>query len=345
DPPVVADGLRDERVRTVFDALNRATWKVDGTGGVVQYFYDVNGNVTESRAYATGLTSAAFGSWNGTSAPPVIADATRDQRIRTVYDTANRATWSVDALGDATQRTYDADGNVVAKRSYATPLTAAALAAWDGHTAPAPVADDAHDQRVRNVYDAANRLTWSVDGIGAVSKTEYDANGNVTRLRQYATPVAEGADPASASPSAADRITEWAYDGANRRTFRLDAISSSEYMSGESDLSSVESWGYDGNGNVIRHTLHAMPMMGYVSRTHAALWGAVTFDTQLDQSTYMAYDAAGRLAWQVDGTQAVTGFAYDGTGRLARQVQYANRITLGSPYAVYGQSDIASRFA
>ncbi|WP_440534032.1 Ig-like domain repeat protein [Variovorax sp. YR566] len=317
DPIVTADAARDERVRTVFDALNRATWQVDGTGGVVQYFYDANGNVTESLAYATALTNAAFGSWNGTSVPPVVADSTRDQRVRTVYDTANRATWSVDALGNVTQRTYDADGNVVAQRSYVMPLTVAALAAWDGHTAPAPVADDAHDQRVRNVYDAANRLTWSVDGIGAVSKTEYDANGNVARRSQYANPIAEGADPASVVVSSADRTSTYFYDASNRQNWRVDA------------LGAVTRLQYDGNGNVIDQRAYANTVNPGDASSAASLASALAgkADDAHDVRIRNVYDTAGRLAWQADGTGAVTGMTYDGTGRLVRQVQYATPVS------------------
>ncbi|QSI28274.1 LysM peptidoglycan-binding domain-containing protein [Variovorax sp. RKNM96] len=326
NPPVVADATRDERVRTVFDALNRATWKVDGAGGVVQYFYDANGNVTESRAYATALTSTAFGNWNGTSAPPVAADATRDQRIRTVYDTANRATWNVDALGDVTQYTYDALGNVVAKRSYSTPLTPTALASWDGRTAPAPVLDDAHDQRVRNVYDAANRLIWSVDGIGAVNKTEYDANGNVTRRSQYATPIAEGADPASVAESDADRVTDYLYDAGNRLCYQLRWTDTSELMSGAGWMREVTSYDYDGVGRLVRQTAHAWPLLSYVGNDIDSVFGNLSVAPGSDQAKYMVYDAAGRLSWSVDGTGAVMRNSYDGTGRVVRTVQYAQTV-------------------
>ncbi|MFV0675564.1 Ig-like domain repeat protein [Variovorax sp. tm] len=319
DPPVTADAARDERVRTVYDALNRAIWKVDGAGGVVQNFFDANGNVTESVAYANPLTGA-FNSWDGTSAPAVVADATRDQRIRTVYDTANRGTWSVDALGNVTQRTYDAAGNVLTRQSYATPLTAAALAAWDGHTAPAPVADLAHDQRVRNVYDAAGRLTWSVDGIGAVSKAEYDANGNVTRRIQYASPVAEGSDPSGVASSPSDRITISLYDASNRQTWRVDA------------LGAVTRLQYDGNGQVVDQRSYANTVNPGDAASAASLASALAgkADDAHDVRIRNVYDAAGRLTWQADGAGAVTGSTYDGTGRLVRQVQYATPVAAGA---------------
>ncbi|MDQ0086111.1 YD repeat-containing protein [Variovorax boronicumulans] len=315
-PPVIADAARDERVRTVYDALNRATWKVGGAGGVVQYFYDANGNVTESRAYATALTSAALGGWNGASAPAVVADVARDQRIRSVYDAANRGTWSVDALGNVTQRTYDAVGNMLTRQSYATPLPAATLAAWNGRTAPSPVADLAHDQRVRNIYDAAGRLTWSVDGIGAVTKIVYDANGNVTRRIQYASPVAEGGNPAGVASSQADRVATYLYDASNRQTWRVDA------------LGAVTRLQYDGNGQVIDQRSYANTVNPGDAASAASLASALAgkADDAHDVRIRNVYDAAGRLAWQADGTGAVTGSTYDGTGNLVRQVQYATPV-------------------
>ncbi|MDQ0014937.1 YD repeat-containing protein, partial [Variovorax boronicumulans] len=325
-PWPVFDDTRDERVRTVYDTLNRAVWKVDGAGNVRRNIYDAKGNVVEVLAYANALTGAAFNSWDGQSAPAVMADAARDQSIRTVYDTANRAVWNVDTLGAVTQYAYDAHGNVVAKRSYSTPLTTAALAAWDGRTALAPVADDAHDQRVRNVYDAANRLVWSVDGIGAVSKTAYDANGNVTRRSQYATPIAEAADPASVTDSDADRVTDFLYDAGNRLRYQLRWTDTSELMSGAGWMREVTSYDYDGVGRLVRQTAHAWPLLSYVGNDIDSVFGNLSVAPGIDQAKYMVYDAAGRLSWSVDGTGAVTRNSYDGTGRVVRTVQYAQTV-------------------
>ncbi|MDP9933647.1 hypothetical protein, partial [Variovorax paradoxus] len=336
DPAVTADAARDERVRTVYDSLNRATWKVDGAGDVIQYFYDANGNVTESRAYATALTSAAFGSWNGTSAPAVTADATRDQRLRTVYDTANRATWRVDALGDATRYAYDANGNVVETRAYANPLASATLVAWDGRSAPAPVADDAHDARVRNVYDAANRLSWRVDGTGAVSHTAYDDNGNVTSQRQYLNAIAYASAPDSVVASDSDRMVDYLYDAANRLSYQLRWTNTSDLASGMGNMREVISYSYDGVGRLVRQTAHAWPLFAYVANDIGSVFGNLSVAPDLDQSRFMVYDAAGRLRYDVDGVGAVTRNSYDGTGRLIRTEQFARAIDLGFDGVVNG---------
>jgi YD repeat-containing protein len=326
NPPVVADAARDERVRTVYDSLNRASWRVDGTGGVTQYTRDANGNVVEARAYANAMGSAAFNAWNGAGAPTVAADATRDQRIRTVYDNANRASWSVDALGAVSHTTYDANGNVLETRAYATLLDATALAAWDGHSAPAPVADGAHDARVRNVYDAANRLSWRVDGTGAVQHTEYDGNGNVTRSRQYVNTIAYTTAPQSVVASDSDRIVDYLYDAANRLSYQLRWTNTSDQVGGATNLREVTSYVYDGVGHLVRQTAHAAPLWDYVGNNIGSVFNNLTLSTLLDQSQFMAYDAAGRLRYSVDGVGAVTRNSYDGTGRLIRTEQFARAI-------------------
>ncbi|WP_399678708.1 Ig-like domain repeat protein [Xenophilus sp.] len=326
DPPVVADASRDERVRTVYDALDRAAWQVDGAGGVTGYAYDANGNVIDQRAYANALAGGAFASWNGTSAPPVAADASRDQRVRTVYDNANRAVWSVDALGGVSSAAYDAVGNVIDRRSYATALDAASLAAWDGATPPPAVADDARDAHVRQVFDAASRLTWSVDGTGAVTRLAYDANGNVIRRQQYAGAIAPGADPWTAVASDDDRAVDYLYDAAGRMAYQLRWTNSSDLMSGVGPMREVTSYAYDGVGRLVRQTQHAWPLMSYVGGDIDAVFGNLSVAPGLDRSSFMVYDAAGRLAWSVDGVGAVTQNRYDGTGTLTGTIQYANPV-------------------
>jgi len=326
DPAVVADANRDQRVRTVYDQLDRAIWRVDGAGGVVQTTYDANGNVVETRAYANPLSASAFNSWNGQSAPAVVPDEARDLRIRTVYDSANRATWTVDGIGGVACASYDANGNLIETRRYANVLDATTLAAWDGKTTPAAIADDSRDARLRTVYDAANRATWSVDGAGSVQSTAYDANGNITGRRQYATLIAYDADPQGVPPGTSDRVTDYLYDGANRLVYQLRYTNTSNVFAGMGEMRDVISYDYDGVGRLVRQTAHAHPLLGYVPNSLDAIRANLTVAPGLDQTRYNVYDAAGRLTWSVDGVGAVTRNDYDGTGRVVRTTQYANAV-------------------
>ncbi|MDN8618028.1 Ig-like domain repeat protein [Variovorax ginsengisoli] len=329
-PPITADATRDERVRRVYDELNRLTWQVDGAGAVTNYTYDANGNLVETKAFANALTSAALSSWDGANAPTVTVDASRDMRVRTVYDNANRAVWTVDALGSVSQMVRDANGNVVETRAYANGLDAVTLAAWDGRSEPVVLADDARDISVRQKYDAAGRAIWRVDGTGAVTLTTYDANGNVTQLRQFAGAIAYGAEPETAWMSPQDRVTSYLYDAAGRLRYQLSETDILNVGHEGPGPQLVTSYDYDGAGNLVRKVIHSWEL-GNLDRIDIdEVFAYLVYRPEVDQVQSMVYDAAGRLSWSVDGTGAVARTDYDGTGRAVRAVQYANMLDVYS---------------
>ncbi|WP_440533997.1 Ig-like domain repeat protein [Variovorax sp. YR566] len=337
DPAVVADAVRDERIRTVYDALNRRTWSVDGTAGVTQYLYDGNGNVVESRAYANQLTATALASWDGSSGPDVIADPSRDQRVRTVFDAANRATWRVDGAGGVTHNVYDNAGNVIEQRVYAEALSAVALSAWDGRSDLVLQPDNARDQQTRNIYDAAGRMTWTVDGVGAVQKNEYDANGNVVMHISYANALGNGQSPQSIEGSGQDQYTRYIYDAANRVEYRsrwegpwTEDNPYGPALDGREEVS----FDYDGVGRLLRKTVH----------TSFTYWQPMGYSSpEEDRSYYYVYDAAGRLSYTVDPEAAVTRNIYDGAGRLVRTEQFANAIEGGATFGYWDHGGVGDR--
>ena len=164
------------------DRDGRLRFTVDGTGGVVEYQYDLGNNVVETRAYAKRIDPAA---WNPTTDPAVVIDDAHDQRTRNVYDALGRKTYTLDGTGAVVKQIFDANGNVTERLAYskrvpvATAPTAAALA-----TAVAAVANAGRDQRDVYVYDRANRQTSHTNGVGTVTTQTFDKNGNVTN-RSY----------------------------------------------------------------------------------------------------------------------------------------------------------------
>jgi len=327
NPPVVADASRDQRIRIVYDSLNRATWRVDGAGGVTAYTYDAGGNLLETRAYANALSSSASKNWNGQTPPPVTADESRDLRIRTVYDSAGRATWTVDGAGNVAQAQYDANGNVIETRRYANALDAAALTAWDGLSVPPAIVDDSRDARARTVYDAGGRATWTVDGMGSVQGTTYDANGNIIQRRQYASPVAYDADPASVASTSADRATDYVYDAANRVRYQLRTASG--------DQREVTAYDYDGIGHLARQTAYAAFLPVGIPNDLGTIAANIALSPQFDRTTSMVYDTAGRLEWRVDAAGAVTRQIFDAFGNVTQRIEYANTIdATASPFDV-----------
>ncbi|MFV8603981.1 LysM peptidoglycan-binding domain-containing protein [Ralstonia pseudosolanacearum] len=310
---------------SVYNASGQLTYSVDGLGDVIKFVYDGNGNVIDRVGYAN---RANLTSWKPGTVPAVVSDPAHDEEVRTVYDALNRAIYTLSSTGDGSQvsviaQTYDGAGNVIGRTAYAntipvsTPATAASVAGALGSVAGSP-----SDASVRNVYDAANRLTWSADGTGAVTQRVYDADGNLVKLVAYATPVAAVAALSSVTPSSADRVTLMAYDDANRLTYTVDA------------LGDVVQAVYDANGNVVAHIAYANPVAAPtesgVPMRAAALAAAIVPDANADRMTRAAFDSANRQVFTVDASGAVTRATYDADGRVIATTAFANRIAAAS---------------
>ncbi|WP_419688228.1 Ig-like domain repeat protein [Burkholderia theae] len=321
-------------VRYTYDADNRVVYTVDGAGDVTHYVYDWNGNVIQRIQYANRVSGYTGG------VPQVSADAAHDVNIRTVYDAQNRAIFTVDGTGAVTQQVYDGNGNVLEKIAYATPVpvgtpaTASSLSA-----AVANIADPLHDESERYVFDAANRVVWSVNGVGAVTHYTYDGDGNVTSKIAYATALAAGADPSTVAVSNQDEETDWIYDAANRVIYQLQVTDhADDVIAGVSDMRAVTSYQYDANGNRIRTVECAWPLPNYVSSSDVQnLYDNMVVAPQLDRVQTDAYDAAGRLVYSQDASGAITQYAYDGADHLISTTQYAQVAAVDESFI--GESD------
>lgn len=315
-PLVVSQASLDMVEHRVYDKDGRVSATVDGTGAVVKYTYDANGNVVTRTAYASRINPST---WAAGSMPAPAADAARDQSTRTLYDGLNRAVYTVDGIGAVVGITYDGNGNVVQRTAYAAPIptnttfTSDALAA-----AVAAAANPARDASVRNTYDAAGRLVWTVNGLGAVAQSVYDKNGNVVRQVLYSAPVPPGTPASAVMAGANDRTTAMAYDKANRMVFQVDA------------LRAVTEQVFDAEGHVLRRVSYANPIASVPSMGTAgsadAIRAAITVNPASDRSTRFGYDAAGRLVLTVDAAGSVTEAQYDAAGNRIAFIAYGNTV-------------------
>ncbi|AMO95566.1 RHS Repeat family protein [Collimonas fungivorans] len=190
--PRLANNAMDATELRRYDRDGRLTWIIDATGAVTQNSYDANGNVIKRLAYATrlGASDLAALKANAATVPAPAIDAARDRVTQIAYDALGRAIYIVDANGAVVEQHYDGNGNSIERITYVKtipvgqPATLANIALQ-----LKAVADPAHDGHVVNIYDRANRPTYTINSAGAVNQIVYDNNNNVVRRTDYVTPL------------------------------------------------------------------------------------------------------------------------------------------------------------
>jgi YD repeat-containing protein len=316
-PAPLVDATRDLLVRTVYDAMNRPVYTIDGTGGVTAMSYDAVGNLIESVRYAGAIATTT-----PTTAPAVAAalaavtDSGVDVHMRYRYDSAGRKIWEADSLGQVTGFTYDDAGNLTKTVAYAQKIAA--------QEEPSSVTAGGGDRVTLMGYDVRHRMTVQVDQSGVVTCRAFDANGNVvsvtTRAAKVAVPTAAStialADQASAD-AALDHTVRSVYDAANREIYRIDG------------LGNVTEKQYDANGKVVTRIDYAKPIPTTTAATPSAVAAAVTAiaDNAHDVRTRNVYDADGLLIWSVRNGRDLTGYTYNNLGELLRKTVYAKAFT------------------
>ena len=294
-PQNLAQDPRDQTTRFSYDAIGRMTYAVNAMGRVTQQVYDTYGNVRVKTTYAN-----LIGAQDSADA---VQGSAQDRILRFDFDAANRVTASVDAMGGVTSINYDSFGNALSKTVYATPIS-------EQESAADVKVDLARDQTTRAVFDAANRVSYSVDTLGGVSKMTYDAFGNLSAKTVYAKPLANPADAPSTvlADKLLDHSTSYVFDAANQMTYAVN------------EVGSVSNMRYDTSGNLIAKTVYAANInVGDSAQS-------VSVDPALDRTERFFFDADDKMIYSVNGVGAVTQRSYDTMGNLIRQSVLANAL-------------------
>ncbi|HVU82603.1 MAG TPA: hypothetical protein VHD89_11410, partial [Rhodanobacteraceae bacterium] len=290
----------------LYDLDGRLAASINGLGEVTRYGYDANGNLIDERTYAQRVAGWAPGS------AIVTTDSATDRRVRTLYDAFNRAVYTLEATGAVTTYRYDANGNVLEQRAYAKAIDPAS---FDGTKVVLPMADAA-DSVTTNLYDSHDRLSFSADGLGGVTRFTYDNAGHVTQQARYAKAVAPGTSPDSAvATPGQDRITNYSYDAFGQRLYEVDS------------LGNVVGYTYDGNGNVTQTRAYFKPLAAKPVLGSPPASISPTSTSGLDRVTRRVYDAANRLVATVEATGAVVQSSFDGAGNLTQVKRFAKLLT------------------
>jgi YD repeat-containing protein len=306
-----ADTLLARVTENVYDKAGRlmsSTVDPAGLALVTAYAYDKNGNAVARTDAAGGIT-------------------------RFVYDAENRQILAIDPVGDVVATRYDAEGRVASTRAYATPIAAATLAGMGLQVSAAAVnaaaAEGSGDAVTGYVYDGDGRLRFVVQPDQRLVGYDYDGSGNVVRATQYAgqiTPTStyslsyvQGEISNRGLASASDnRVTRNAFDGANRKSFSIDA------------QGQVTAFAYDAADRVVKTTrFNQTYNSSAFSNTDLVGWTG-SYASSADRVDRLVYDKAGRAVFSVDAAGYLTEQQYDAAGRVTKSLRHA---------AVYAISD------
>lgn len=340
---VTADNGNDRLTRYSYDGANRLVATVDANGSVTRLDYDASGNVIKSTQYSTPLA--------GTDDLPTDyrpAGATAGRITRTFYDLNSRPAIVIGAAGAATMRTFDAAGNVTSELAFATPVTAAEVtdkSTLDSVRTLLLNKASAADRKQYSVYDADNRLRWTIDALGNLRENQYDTLGRLVYERTFATqvsivPNATDMQVAETAAKAADaqraatttRTTTYVFNAAGNLESVTDALGKTERYTYDAlghkrsftnKLGATWTYEYDAAGRLVTET---SPYVGtYADGLAASLanWGPAALQALV---TRMEYDALGNLlrrteAAGIAGKERVTEYRYDALGRQVATIQ------------------------
>ncbi|MDQ3287380.1 MAG: putative Ig domain-containing protein, partial [Pseudomonadota bacterium] len=341
--------------RFVYDEANRPTLSLDGAGGVTRTSYDAAGRLVATRRYAhviatTGLPDVLSA---GQVESRLTPDDARDVQGYRVRDADGRVRFTVDGAGAVVRMDYDDANRLTQTRRHATAIVLDAglrnqlLAGTIRAEAMALrlTTDQAHDVVSSQVYDAVGRLRFSIDALGAVTESRFDAGGRVVEARAYAGALAVSATMLEqlrtgevsegqvtalvAGLGDAGRAQSFVYDAAGRQTHSITRAT----VGAAEGVGVVQAFSYDAAGRVTTQISFGVALPAYgvfadQASLGAALQAAGAHDAAQQRATHMRFDAAGRLRFTIDSSGAVTEQRFDAVGRLSQSRSHG--ATLGT---------------
>jgi YD repeat-containing protein len=305
-----------------------------GAGEVTEYRYDADDRLIATIKYNNVLTAAQLASLDNANATADIANfrpasSTSDIWNWRIYDKEGRLTQSIAGDGSTAINAYDGAGRLVSTTSYFNKLTVTPFKTTLPTAITTPTTH-AKDEVARNFYDADGRLIGALDGLGFLTRIIYDQAGQKTEEIAYAnaatntTGVFSAVLNSVAIDNANDRHTHYVYDGQGQLRFVVD-----------SKLQVTETQ-FDNAGQPTAVICYANVLAsGTTDFTYdnvKALVTAAGFAAADDRKIWSVYDAAGRVAYTIDGEGDVVQFTYNLLGEVTRKIEFAaTRATASLP--------------
>jgi len=315
---------------TTYDTFGRVSTSTAVDGTVTSSEYDSVGRLVRqvrgvglSDQRASDIRYNAFGEVTGT------LGGVGDAALRVAHPTPTQADIDAALISNGTRYEYDALGR----------RTKAITRDVNGN-----------DQITLYYYDSESRLTHSVDSMGEVTETVYNAFGQVQSTIQYGTRLLSDDDIAAlkaGTQGLADLKSELLQLPANR-----NRVTSYEY-----DLRGQVKTTTDAEGFVTTNTYTDFGQLATQTRTIAKAVGGVAAQTTATQYGYdlrgellaqtgdagglnfnqrIEYDAFGRVTKSVDAAGKATTTAYSDSGRTLIVTDPLNR-AMRSEYDAFGR--------
>ncbi|MDK2124358.1 polymorphic toxin-type HINT domain-containing protein [Parachitinimonas caeni] len=271
-------------------------------------------------------------------------------RTASLYDTAGNKVADIDATGAMTEYQYDRNDRLIKTTLYSYPLNADQLGQlFDANGQPKPLllasikpgelvrpSASVDDRSSLAFYDAAGRLSKTVDALGYVTETRYDGMGLVSGSTAYAKPVdvsklVAGAAPGTVKPqpdAERDRITRNFYDADGRLLAKLDAEG---YLS-EQVINPA--------GQLVRSVRYSTATDAS-KRATGSLAELRPARTGQDQISAVRYDGRGLVVAEVSAEGYLVEHRYDRSGNRIGSTSYAKALGNDVAQAFYGNPQAA----
>jgi len=336
----------------LYDNDGRKVADITADGALTETVYDAGGRIAHTVQYATKLSSTQIASLVDSSGKPAAvtlaslrpAANAADSWAWNIYDHADRLIETINSIGAATVYTYDGASRLLQTTAYATALSPTALAnfkAAQPTTLQLPTGDAAHDRPTRYFYGNDGELVGTLDGDGALTQTVYDAAGQKIRTIAYATFTTASLRVsgtfaqllASVGSNAADRQTDYVYDGVGQLRYTIEENSSGALGTG-STTSRLTEFAYDISGNLLHTLVYGASIAAPASNgtySLAYVVGQISVlglaSNAANRMSHLVYDNANRLAFSIDPAGGVTQFVYDAAGRVIKTIAFAQTWT------------------
>lgn len=328
------------------DSQGRIVASVEG-GSASFWAYGPSGIATSYTSYGIDMSAVdALGS------SPSIDDlryiAGYNSVSLSIYDDLGHQVATISQYGEVKTYHYDAAGHLLSTLSHSVNLTSqqvselARLPSMSTLEADLAIAGGARVDQ--SIHDANGKVVATIDADRNVTGFEYDDQGRLLRVTDYATPLVSGFGlitsldvlRAELRPSVDDKVSITIYDGLGHPAATIDPAG----------VLTVTT--YDAGGQPVRTVRYAQaltrqqiaslggnPPLAQVLRivngrtAHTVYNQAGQATATVDQHgvpTFFYYDARGRVTATVAGDGALTTYIYDEAGAVVSSTTYASRI-------------------